>query len=55
VAAAALLSGTLGFDRELRRAAAGVRTYALVGMGSAAFTASAILIAEAGTDDDGEG
>lgn len=45
-AAAALLGGTLGFDRELRRAAAGVRTYALVGMGSAAFIAAAILIAE---------
>ena len=47
VAAAALLGGTLGFDRELRQAAAGVRTYALVGMGSAAFIAAAILIAEA--------
>ncbi len=46
-AAAALLGGTLGFDRELRRAAAGIRTYALVGMGSAAFIAAAILIAEA--------
>jgi putative Mg2+ transporter-C (MgtC) family protein len=51
VAIAALLGGTLGFDRELRRAAAGVRTYALVGMGSAAFMAAAILISgEAGAD-----
>jgi putative Mg2+ transporter-C (MgtC) family protein len=50
-AIAALLGGTLGFDRELRRAAAGVRTYALVGMGSAAFMAAAILISgEAGAD-----
>jgi len=44
-AAAGLLGGTLGFDRELRRAAAGVRTYALVGMGSAAFIAAAVLLA----------
>jgi putative Mg2+ transporter-C (MgtC) family protein len=44
-AAAAVLGGTLGFDRELRRAAAGVRTYALVGMGSAAFIAAAVLLA----------
>ena len=43
VAVAALLGGTLGFDRELRRAAAGVRTYALVGMGSAAFIAAVVL------------
>jgi putative Mg2+ transporter-C (MgtC) family protein len=51
VAIAALLGGTLGYDRELRRAAAGVRTYALVGMGSAAFMAAAILISgEAGAD-----
>ena len=45
-AAAALLGGTLGFDRELRRAAAGVRTYALVGMGSAVFMAAVILISQ---------
>jgi putative Mg2+ transporter-C (MgtC) family protein len=45
-AAAALLGGTLGLDRELRRAAAGVRTSALVAMGSAAFIAAAILLAE---------
>ena len=45
-AAAALLGGTLGVDRELRRAAAGVRTYALVGMGSAAFIAAAVLLAQ---------
>ena len=45
-AAAALLGGTLGLDRELRRAAAGVRTYGLVGMGSAAFIAAAILLAQ---------
>ena len=51
VAVAALLGGTLGFDRELRRAAAGVRTYALVGMGSAAFIAAAILIAQAADAD----
>ena len=46
VGAAALLGGALGLDRELRRAAAGVRTYALVGMGSAAFVAAAILLAD---------
>jgi len=44
VAVAALLGGTLGLDRELRQAAAGVRTYALVGMGSAAFMSAAISI-----------
>jgi len=46
VAIAALLGGMLGLDREVRRAAAGIRTYALVGMGSAAFIAAAILIAQ---------
>jgi putative Mg2+ transporter-C (MgtC) family protein len=46
VGAAALLGGALGLDRELRRAAAGVRTYALVGMGSAAFVAAVILLAD---------
>jgi putative Mg2+ transporter-C (MgtC) family protein len=45
-AAAAFLGGALGLDRELRRAAAGVRTYGLVGMGSAAFIAAAILLAQ---------
>lgn len=44
VAVAALLGGLLGIDRELRQAAAGVRTYALVGMGSAAFIAAAFLL-----------
>ena len=53
VAVAALLGGTLGLDRELRRAAAGVRTYALVGMGSAAFIAAAILIAQVADADAG--
>ena len=46
VAVAALLGGTLGLDRELRQAAAGVRTYALVGMGSAGFIAAAIQLSE---------
>jgi putative Mg2+ transporter-C (MgtC) family protein len=45
-AVAAILGGTLGLDREMRRAAAGVRTYALVGMGAAAFIAAVILIAQ---------
>ena len=45
-ALAALLGGALGLDRELRRASAGVRTYGLVGMGSAAFIAAAILLAQ---------
>ena len=45
-AAAAFLGGTLGLDRELRRAAAGIRTSALVGMGSAAFIAAAVLLAQ---------
>ena len=45
-AVAALLGGTLGLDRELRRAAAGVRTSALVCMGSAAFIAAAVLLAQ---------
>jgi putative Mg2+ transporter-C (MgtC) family protein len=43
---AAVLGGALGLDRELRRAAAGVRTYALVGMGSAEFIGAAILLAQ---------
>ena len=46
VGAAALLGGALGLDRELRRAAAGVRTYSLVGMGSAGFIAAVILFSE---------
>jgi putative Mg2+ transporter-C (MgtC) family protein len=50
-AIAAFLGATLGYDRELRRASAGVRTYALVGMGSAAFISAAILLAlEEGAD-----
>lgn len=50
-AVAAILGGTLGLDREVRRAAAGVRTYALVGMGAAGFIAAAILIAQAVESD----
>ena len=46
IGAAALLGGALGLDRELRRAAAGVRTYALVGMGSAGFIAAVILFSD---------
>ena len=46
IGAAAQLGGALGIDRELRRAAAGVRTYALVGMGSAGFIAAVILLSE---------
>lgn len=46
VLVAALLGGLLGIDRELRQAAAGVRTYALVGMGSAAFIAAAFLLSD---------
>ena len=51
VAIAALLGGTLGVEADRRRAAAGIRTFSLVGMGSAAFIAWSILInAEAGGD-----
>jgi putative Mg2+ transporter-C (MgtC) family protein len=50
-AVAGLLGGTLGFDRERQRATAGLRTYSLVGMGSAAFIAAAILLAEAAGSD----
>jgi putative Mg2+ transporter-C (MgtC) family protein len=35
---AALLSGAIGFERELRERAAGLRTHMLVGVGSALFT-----------------
>jgi putative Mg2+ transporter-C (MgtC) family protein len=50
-AIAAFLGASLGYDREVRRASAGVRTYALVGMGSAAFISAAILLAlEEGAD-----
>jgi len=49
VALAAILGGALGLVADLRRAAAGIRTFALVGMGSAAFISAAILISgEAG-------
>jgi putative Mg2+ transporter-C (MgtC) family protein len=47
VALAAILGGTLGFIADLRRAAAGIRTFALVGLGSAAFISAAILTSEA--------
>jgi putative Mg2+ transporter-C (MgtC) family protein len=44
---AAGLSGLIGFERELRQHAAGLRTHIMVGMGAALFT---IVGAELGTD-----
>jgi putative Mg2+ transporter-C (MgtC) family protein len=38
VGLAALLTGAVGFERELRERAAGLRTHVLVGVGSALFT-----------------
>jgi putative Mg2+ transporter-C (MgtC) family protein len=46
MAAAAGLAGLLGWDRELRRLPAGLRTHALVGLGAAAFMAASILISQ---------
>lgn len=45
---AALLAGLLGFERERRGKAAGLRTHILVGVGSAVFT---MAILEVGGDD----
>lgn len=45
---AALLSGALGFEREVRRKEAGLRTYTLVGVGAALFTVVGPLLAKPG-------
>src|ERR1700743_1272390 len=45
---ALLLSASIGLDRELRQKSAGLRTYTLVGLGSALF----ILISKYGFLDD---
>lgn len=42
---AAVLGGLVGIDREVRNKPVGIRTYALVSLGSAAFTVIAIFIA----------
>ena len=41
---AALLGGAIGFDREVRRKPAGMRTHMLVAAGSALFYAAGVLI-----------
>jgi putative Mg2+ transporter-C (MgtC) family protein len=44
VALAALLSFIIGFEREVRGAAAGDRTYALIGIAAAAVTATTVHV-----------
>jgi putative Mg2+ transporter-C (MgtC) family protein len=39
-----LLGGIIGFERELQRSPAGIKTYSLVYMGSALFTLSAASV-----------
>jgi putative Mg2+ transporter-C (MgtC) family protein len=53
---AALLGGAVGFDREVRRKPAGMRTHMLVATGSALFYAAGILILDetVGTQLDGD-
>ncbi len=41
---AAVLGGAIGFDREIRRKPAGMRTHMLVAVGSALFYAAGVLI-----------
>lgn len=43
VALAGLVAGLIGLERELAGKAAGIRTYGLVGMGAAMFTATAVF------------
>lgn len=43
---AAVLSGLIGFDREVRSKAAGIRTHMLVGLGAALFMISGLLLVE---------
>ena len=52
VVIAAVLGGLIGFDRERRNKAAGIRTHMLVAMGAALFMASAYLIADDLGDQD---
>lgn len=44
VAIAAVLGGLIGYDRELRRKPAGIKTHMLVAAGAALFTSAAFLI-----------
>ena len=46
IAAAGVLGGLLGYEREVRKMPVGVRTYGLVAMGSAAFISASILISQ---------
>lgn len=48
VLVAGLLAGLIGFEREVEGKPAGIRTYGLVGMGSAMFTVGGILVFGAG-------
>ncbi len=48
---AATLSGLIGFDRELRNKAAGVRTHMLVGVGAALFMIGGLLLVEMFRDE----
>jgi putative Mg2+ transporter-C (MgtC) family protein len=51
--AATLIGGALGLNRELRDKPAGLRTHALVSLGAALMTITAILFAFDGTGVDG--
>jgi putative Mg2+ transporter-C (MgtC) family protein len=42
--AAAVLSGLIGIEREIRQKPAGVRTNALIGLGSAVMTVAGVMI-----------
>jgi putative Mg2+ transporter-C (MgtC) family protein len=44
------LTGILGLEREIRAKSAGLRTFTLVGVGAALFTAAGALAVPAGTD-----
>ena len=46
IAAAGVLGGLLGYERQVHRMPVGVRTYGLVAMGSAAFISASILISQ---------
>jgi putative Mg2+ transporter-C (MgtC) family protein len=50
VCVAAGLTGIFGLERELRGKAAGLRTFTLVGVGAALFTAVGALVVPAGMD-----
>ncbi len=52
LSAAALVGGTIGLDREVRRKPAGLRTHALVSMGAALVTLTVASLSPAGSHID---